>query len=517
MPKMFVTKTLQEEDFLEVISSRTTRLLRVSRYYLDFCTDPGRLTRPLLGEMLSQAMQIEELLDSYGAKNNLRWYPLRSCIAAIKLFADVTYELKHIFHRIPNYRLMDIDEDFVLATSRTLGFCWSTLYAICDSLLHLGDTLGLPAPLPMQHDTYYVEQLPTGQLPQDRQSRQANSVEKTVTLLATAFLNLAAESKLVKTSKKDVVDYHAFIPDPISEKNLRDLQHKFHNLQSLYDTYVSETRTEIYDVDLPVLRGHVSVIFHLLQVATQFAHYFERHIHLHSGTREDIKKLLVDPDQLLTLLIEYAIHYAERYQTAAQQLCQNMLKRYTEVDNIEVSVPRYRGFHVRPSTLVARIVMHYGSDVCMELEGQSYNAGSPMDIFRVNEKINARKRKWLSSEIVRLHLVPEDRVQRPLEDILRGIILTLAEMGKMVLYEQPLVFPEKLNDIADAAPLQRITEELARMQALGKIDIQTELTVTFIGDKRVLNDIRLLAENGYGEDNFGNNIPLPPRLQYLRN
>ena len=40
--------------------------------------------------------------------------------------------------------------------------------------------------------------------------------------------------------------------------------------------------------------------------------------------------------------------------------------------------------------------------------------------------------------------------------------------------------------------------------------------VTFIGDKRVLNDLQLLAEHGYGEDNFGNNIPLPKELSYLR-
>ncbi|MEJ2704569.1 MAG: hypothetical protein P8Z79_19215 [Sedimentisphaerales bacterium] len=38
----------------------------------------------------------------------------------------------------------------------------------------------------------------------------------------------------------------------------------------------------------------------------------------------------------------------------------------------------------------------------------------------------------------------------------------------------------------------------------------------FIGDKRVLFDIKLLAESGYGEDNFGNNIPLPEKLSYLR-
>ena len=56
----------------------------------------------------------------------------------------------------------------------------------------------------------------------------------------------------------------------------------------------------------------------------------------------------------------------------------------------------------------------------------------------------------------------------------------------------------------------------ARLLAIGKIDINVELRAKFTGDKRVLADIKLLAESGYGEDNFGNNIVLPEKLVYLR-
>ena len=48
------------------------------------------------------------------------------------------------------------------------------------------------------------------------------------------------------------------------------------------------------------------------------------------------------------------------------------------------------------------------------------------------------------------------------------------------------------------------------------IDIEAEIRVAFIGDQRVLDDLKLLAENGYGEDNYGNNVPLPKELSYLR-
>ncbi len=51
---------------------------------------------------------------------------------------------------------------------------------------------------------------------------------------------------------------------------------------------------------------------------------------------------------------------------------------------------------------------------------------------------------------------------------------------------------------------------------MGKIDISVDMTAQFVGDKRVLADIQILAEHGYGEDSFGNNVPLPRQLAYLR-
>jgi hypothetical protein len=83
------------------------------------------------------------------------------------------------------------------------------------------------------------------------------------------------------------------------------------------------------------------------------------------------------------------------------------------------------------------------------------------------------------------------------------------------MYEQPLELPEKKCEV-EGTLLEKVISETGRLLAMGKIDIGTDLTAQFVGDKRVLADIRLLAECGYGEDNFGNNIALPEKLAYLR-
>jgi len=507
---------LSDDEFLEVLARRSQILLNAASFFVRIQSAGGDPTRPLLGELMSQSVQIEELLDAYGAKNNIRWSPLRSLVAAIKLFSDVSYELLHIRHALPVYRLLPIEQDFPADVDSALSFTCEVLLRAAGALLKRAHRLGVPIPSSELLDNAYEEWLPAGRLVHDRITRTIENVPETVTGLATAFLNLAAESERLHVPRgTKPADYPACIPDPISEKGLRHLQHQFHSLQSLYDTYVCETKTENLDPDLPVLRGHVSVVFHLLKSATAFSHYYERHVEPHLAHEGEIGAPLVAADDLLAALMDFSLAYAHRYRASAQNLCRDMLKRYAEVGAIDVPVPRYRGFHVRPSTLVAKIVLHYGSDVEMEMDGELYDASTPLEIFRANEKINARKRRWLSAEVAQLPFVAAARNGEDVAALVRRAVMDLAEKHKVLIYEQPLTVSDDLAE-GEGSVQERVTNEIARLQSTGRIDIECELTIHFIGDKRVLADIRLLAESGYGEDNFGNNVPLPDALSYLR-
>jgi len=83
---------------------------------------------------------------------------------------------------------------------------------------------------------------------------------------------------------------------------------------------------------------------------------------------------------------------------------------------------RATGFHVRPSTLVARL----------------YDAASPLDLFRANEAINAHKRRWLAQEIARLVDGEAGELDRDAVRAVRSVLVRLAEEGKVILYEQPV-------------------------------------------------------------------------------
>ena len=508
---------ISDKDFQQLIARRAQRLLALVSYLSRCESSKEVLTRPFLGELLSQSTQVEELLDAYGARTNCRWCSFRLLTAAIKLFSDLGYELLHIQHVLPAYQLLPIEGDFVRATEDALLFTGNVLLRAARQMLTRVGQLSLPVPSENMEDRPYAEHLPPGLLPHECGTRRTETVSETVTLLATAFLNLAAESTDVcSASKAKPEEYAAYASDQVSEDKLRSLEFRFHNLQSLYDTYVSGTEVEKLDADLSVLRGHITVVFHLLETATLLSHYYERHVNKQPCSSAGWQEPVVSAEALLGILMNYSIVHINLYIRSAERLCRDMLKRYVEVGEIEVPAPRYRGFHVRPCTLIAKLVLHYGSDVQMRLDDEVYDASAPLQLFRANEKINAQKRRWLAAEIVHLKLVDEEKMRKDsISDIVQDVVRALAKQSKLILYEQELQLPEEPAK-KEGTVLEKVTDEIGRLLALGQIDVDTDLMVTFVGDKRVLADIKLLAESGYGEDKLGNNIPLPEKLAYLR-
>jgi hypothetical protein len=193
-----------------------------------------------------------------------------------------------------------------------------------------------------------------------------------------------------------------------------------------------------------------------------------------------------------------------------------MIRDYSEQTSVEVPIPNYRGFHVRPSTLVSKIVAHYGSPVAMKLGNEEYNAGSSLDLFRANEAINAAKRRHIADMLNRQRdlqvSMPRDSSERTRE--LQLLFVRLMNEGSIVLYDAKLSFDD-LQIEEEQTLAEFASRYVVHLMSVAKMDIRSDMTVTFVGDSRALNDLRILAENGYGEDDMGNNIVLPQELSYL--
>jgi hypothetical protein len=165
--------------------------------------------------------------------------------------------------------------------------------------------------------------------------------------------------------------------------------------------------------------------------------------------------------------------------------------------------------------MIVKIAKHYGYELTMELEGEIYDATVSLELFRANEKINATKRRVLAECIDRDSIVHEVIPDKFKKAAVYQVIISLAEQNKMVIYDTKLSLKDFQSGV-DESFFGYVVRVITHLFTLGKLDIDKDIRVRFTGDIRALKDIELLAENGYGEDKYGNNIPLPKELLYLR-
>ena len=501
--------------FNDLMSLRAARLLAFCQY-LRRQDSPVGMNRLLVSFISGEVSLLEELLDAYGARNNKDWHFFRTLIGGTKAFSAVAFELLHLLHTYKRYPNLPDKTVFAQSTTEALEAVTQILSCQLDLLLDQAINLGISLPHTSQfHAPFYGEDLPEGTLPRNRQSSHIVTATQRIVHLATVFLNLAARGNFLdKAARAEKIE--GLIPEALNEEVLMQLEYNFHSLQSLYDTYVFDSTTEVSDPDLKTMRGHISIIYHLLEVSTQTVHFYERHMVAYNTGLLSSGVCPGTQHQHIVRLIKYAVGTTGKYLVSGRGLCRTMLRRYAEIASVEVPIPSYRGFHVRPSTLVAKIVQHYGSEVTMTMDEDSYDAGSPLDLFRANEHITALKRRRVGEALAKIPGFDEKPVpESDFSALLRKTVFELAGQSIIFIYQRPLQLDEVSADTSRTLH-EIMFKEIIKLLGAGKIDIEMKKLATFTGDKRVLNDLTVLATNGYCEDSFGNNIPIPSELGYLK-
>jgi hypothetical protein len=278
---------------------------------------------------------------------------------------------------------------------------------------------------------------------------------------------------------------------------------------------------EANDQRLTKLREYVAIALHLLEIATVLVHFHERHERnsRHAAIYRQLQKI-TGTYQILDVMGNYALFYCTRFLERGKQLSEETVMDYAQIQSKRIPIPIYRGFHVRPSTYVAKIARHYGVDIQMHLGDEVYDAGSVFDLFRANERINMEKRRLVAKKLISAHHITPARPNELLQTIRRELKHLIDEhaivVHQEILPEDMIVSDMQRSEVLSPEEVRGcINQLISRLLALGKIDIIMPLAVTFIGDKRALQDIEILARTGYGEDARGNNIPLPAELSYL--
>jgi phosphotransferase system HPr-like phosphotransfer protein len=214
-----------------------------------------------------------------------------------------------------------------------------------------------------------------------------------LTRISSEFLDvIKAFDQLSFYERYDLKDIHKLVPEKINEVIIRSFEMRIHNIQSSFDSYVVKTPSEEENILLEQLRSHFSIVFHILQVMGRLLHFYERHLYdvgfkdVYMRVRQSLAEL-IDPDVLLDRAVNFCLFYAWKFLSSGKQVASQIMNQNMETGSIEVSIPMDRGFHSRPSLLVAKIVQHYGGEVVLHVGEDRFDASSVLDIQWAGGKI----------------------------------------------------------------------------------------------------------------------------------
>jgi len=386
------TETTTENSFAEKVRLFSQDYLKCCSYISDIDRSEDVFTQKLFSTLVSTSMLLEDFLDFHGAKNNKNWYFYRELTATVRHLSLAANFQKHISNRLVFYDLADIG-DFPREGESTLEFLTSALMKMAPVILKEARRLKIRIPETLFSAADFPSMVTSEMLDYDIDDKDKDQQKKNIVKISSEFLNIAKSFDQLKFyepySHKEIL---AFVPDKVNEVEIRRYEMLVHNLQSSFDTYVIHGGFRFGNRELKRLRGHFSVVFHLLQMVGRLLHFYERHLHA-AGYKNTYKKVQVslsnlgNPKILLDRTINFGLFYACHFLTIGIELAQQILNENIERSTIKVGVPVKLGFHSRPCLLVAKIVQNYGGQVELCVGSDRFDASSVLDLQWAGGKI----------------------------------------------------------------------------------------------------------------------------------
>ena len=511
-------KIVSPEAFLEISNKQSQDFLGIVEY-ID-SAKKIKFTQILYGHITTEARLLEDFLDNSGAKNNRQWCYFRELIASARTFGFLSYTLLHLLSRYQSYNLKIPLKEFGNNSRNALNFFKDALITIFENIKKESLRLKLTFPA-RQINQEELKDMPSNiLLPNDVGDEQLVKENELILEVARNYHKLLSDfSAFNMFQKYEMSELKKMVPGEIDEEIIREFELRAHNIQSKYDTHIKSTRKEANDKNFKSLRGHGSIALHFLEIASRLIHFYERHEGeiIKSYSWEKIDQL-IDKQQVLELGINWALYECHKYLEKGGEVAKKILKRYAQKKTIQAGIPPYRGFHLRPASLVAKIVQYNGAEVKLIIDKQDYDAGSPLALFRTNQQIIAKKRTFVLGKI-KPELYKNFSDYNDLREVVLAEVKRLADKGVIYITgdtdikEMPYLDAD--NPLTQSVVRDIIKEGIRDLLARDIIDARVEIKVKFKGDQHVLEHIRTLAEHGYGEDENGRDIRLPKQLAYL--
>ncbi|EIM65043.1 HPr family phosphocarrier protein [Desulfobacter postgatei] len=392
--------------------------------------DSYLFTKKLCSKLIITSHIMEDFLDFHGAKKNKDWVFYRAISAAIRHLSLACYSQRHTLDRFDFYNFGEQNHSaFKQEALGMLKFLQDALHQAAPVALREAKRLGITIPESGYDLEYFPGIATAGQLEHNiDDAMPQRSQKKNLTRISSQFLELIRDfEQFTFYERYDLETIYKLVPDVINEVTMRSYEMRVHNIQSSFDSYVITTLQSPDTELLSQLRSHFSIVFHILQVLGRLLHFYERHLydtgfkHVYRNIRLSLSDL-IDPDAVLDRAMNYCLYYAGRFLSSGKAVATRVLNDNMESGTIEVGIPKDRGFHSRPSLLVAKIVQHYGGEVKLHVGKDQFDASSVLDIQWAGGKIK-------KEEIETVVFTGDSRALNDLK-ILSGVNYGEDHMGK---------------------------------------------------------------------------------------
>ncbi|MBF0452019.1 MAG: HPr family phosphocarrier protein [Candidatus Magnetomorum sp.] len=392
----FSKNSTDQLSFAEKASLFSYEFLVTFVHIRQFSKKNDIFTKKLYSRLISTSHLLEDFLDFHNAKSNKEWYYFRELAATVRHLSLAGCSQKHITNRLQQY-LIDKPESFEQEGLLTHKLITQTLVNLAETILTEANRLGLKVPENLDWE-YYPRLSATDQLEfdidEDFDGLDKNELQKNYVKIANDYLNIAKEFEQHKFDEPySIQKLKDIVPEKINEVEIRRYEMVVHNLQSYFDSYVVYGRGSVNDLNLKKLRAAISIPLHLLKMMGRLLHFYERHI-IDAGNKDIYKQVktklasLVNSEQLLDRTINYGLFYVCTFLASGKEWAIEILNENINQGSVTVPIPQPKGFHMRPSLLVAKIVEHYGGKVTLCVGNHTFDAGSVLDIQWAGGKIH---------------------------------------------------------------------------------------------------------------------------------
>ena len=417
-------------SFKEKVNIFSFEYLKCILFVVNLDDDDFIFTKKLFSKLITTSHILEDFLDLHGAKKNKEWYFYRELSATIRHLSLACYAQKHILSRFKYVSFKaDKYDTFRLEATDTLKIIQASIKLAAPVILDEARRLNIKIPETGYNLSYFPGSSATQLLDDNIEAVHSKTEQReNLTRISSKFLEVVKEfDQFAFYERYDLEKIKTLVPAKINEVKIRRYEMLIHNIQSSFDSYVINAYPSEND-NPNKLRSHFSIVFHILQLMGRLLHYYERHLcdvagsaDAHRKVRDSLTKI-IDPDVLLNRAVNFCLYYAWKILSSGKDLASLILNENMETALIEVGIPKDRGFHSRPSLLVAKIVQHYGGEVKMLVNNDIFDAASVLDIQWAGGKIK-------KEEVERVKFKGDIRALNDLK-ILAGVNYGEDHMGK---------------------------------------------------------------------------------------